>query len=413
MSQSKQLQINKRPKDDLSDDEEEKRSVDRRQGDEEKKRGKAARITLGHWKSQGPASAARMMLVFGDVDFENVMYEATATEDGYDVSSWTKAKFKLDLDFPNLPYLIDNKTGLKLTVSKSIYRYLAKQFGIGVQDDGNVAIADMVLERVGEVMGVEGPSNRSAPFTVLSYGDFSGKYSDELWAENKAKYLEEMPSLLKDLEGFMANKKFVTGHQISYADFSLYYLCLTHAALDPTFSKRFPNLSAFGARFGALDGMERWHCTEMSRLPFNNVMAKFGSSPPPMAAMEPFSSHLIEIDNETSYKLTLQKTYDASDDWPVGDAAAKTTSSGTVYGNWSFAAWYTLDTDSYTYNLSFAASNPAVGGNKINAEFSDGCELVWENLDDSTTKVREYQNIRIVAILEKPGVAWHFNVTET
>lgn len=269
MSNSKQLQINKRPKDDLSDEEEEKRSVYRKQGDE-KKKGKAARITLGHWQSQGPASAARMMLVFGDVDFENVMYEATATEDGYDVSSWTKAKFNLDLDFPNLPYLIDNKTGLKLTASKSIYRYLAKQFAIGVQDDGNMAIADMVQEMIGEVMG--------APFTVLSYGDFSGKSSDELWAENKAKYLEELPSLLKDVEGFMANKKFVTGHQISYADFSLYYLCLTHNALDPEFSKRFPNLSAFGARFGALEGMERWHCTEMSRLPFNNVMAHFGST---------------------------------------------------------------------------------------------------------------------------------------
>jgi len=253
--------------------------VDSKQGDEERKKGRVARITLGHWKSQGPASAARMMLVFGDVDFENVMYEATATEDGYDVSSWTKAKFNLDLDFPNLPYLIDNKTGLKLTASKSIYRYLAKQFAIGVQDDGNMAIADMVQEMIGEVMGVEGPSNRSAPFIALSYGDFSGKYSDELWEENKAKYLEGMPSLLKDLESFMANKKFVTGHQISYADFSLYYLCLTHNALDPEFSKRFPNLSAFGARFAALEGMERWHCTEMSRLPFNNVMAKFGSTP--------------------------------------------------------------------------------------------------------------------------------------
>lgn len=284
MSHSKQLQINKRPKDDLSDDEEEKGLVDKIQGDEEKKKGKVARITLGHWKSQGPASAARMMLVFGDVDFENVMYEAKATEDGYDVhvSSWTKAKFNLDLDFPNLPYLIDNKTGLRLTASKSIYRYLAKQFAIGVQDDGNMAIADMVQEMVGEVMGVEGPSSRSAPFTVLSYGDFSGKYSDELWAENKAKYLEELPSLLKDLEGFMANKKFVAGHQISYADFPLYYLCLTHNALDPEFSKRFPNLSAFGARFGALEGMERWHRTEMSMLPFNNVMAKFGITPQPM-----------------------------------------------------------------------------------------------------------------------------------
>jgi len=234
------------------------------------------RLTLGYWKIQGLASAARMMLVFGGVDFKNKMYAVGTTGDGkYDLSDWLDVKFKLGLDFPNLPYLIDNKTGLRFSSSKSIYRYIAREFNIGVQDDPHLAIADMMLEMIGQVIGVESPVTRSSPFIVLCYGNFDGKYPDKLWDQNKAKYLKELPSLLKEIEGFMQNKRFVTGYAVSYADFVLYYLCVVHVKLDPEFLTNFPNLAAFYQRFGALDGMVRWNQHELSKLPFNNVMAKF------------------------------------------------------------------------------------------------------------------------------------------
>lgn len=257
------FKINKRPKDDYSDD--------------EKADNNGPRLTLGYWKIQGLASAARMMLVYKGVDFENKMYEVTTKANGeYDMSDWLDVKFKLDLDFPNLPYIIDNKTEMRLSSSKSVYRYIARQFGIGVQADPDLAVADMMLEMIGQVMGVESPLTRSSPFIVLSYGTFDGKYTQKDFEAAKAKYLEELPALLKPIEDFMANKHYVTGHAISYADFVLYYLCVTHTKLDAkVFAANCPNLSGFHKRFGALDGMKKWHTSEYSKLPFNNVMAMF------------------------------------------------------------------------------------------------------------------------------------------
>lgn len=257
------FKINKRPKDDASDDE---KSADN-----------GARLVLGYWAIQGLASAARMMLVYKGVDFENKMYAVTTKANGeYDMSSWMDEKFKLDLDFPNLPYVIDQKTEMRLTGSKSLYRYIARQFNIGTQSDPDLAVADMMLEQIGQVMGVESPLSRSAPFIVMSYGSFDGKYTDKQFKESKAKYLEELPALLKSIEDFMANKHYVTGHAISYADFCLYYLTVVHTKLDGAFfAEKFPNLSGFHKRFGALPGMKKWHRSDMSKLPFNNVMAQF------------------------------------------------------------------------------------------------------------------------------------------
>uniref|UniRef100_A0A8C6D395 glutathione transferase n=1 Tax=Moschus moschiferus TaxID=68415 RepID=A0A8C6D395_MOSMO len=43
----------------------------------------------------------------------------------YDRSQWLNEKYKLGLDFPNLPYLIDGTH--KLTQSNAILRYIARK----------------------------------------------------------------------------------------------------------------------------------------------------------------------------------------------------------------------------------------------------------------------------------------------
>ena len=43
----------------------------------------------------------------------------------FDQSEWLKQKENLGLDFPNLPYFIDNDT--KITESSAIMRYIARK----------------------------------------------------------------------------------------------------------------------------------------------------------------------------------------------------------------------------------------------------------------------------------------------
>lgn len=50
-----------------------------------------------------------------EIPYEEKLYDCKAREDGtWDRSDWADEKYKLGLDFPNLPYLIDEETGVKL-----------------------------------------------------------------------------------------------------------------------------------------------------------------------------------------------------------------------------------------------------------------------------------------------------------
>jgi len=303
-------QIHKRPKDDSGDEAALKEEEE-------------PRYELGYWKVHGLAFPARMMLVFAAVPFDNKMYAMAGSADAdekCDEALWVDSKFKLGLDFPSLPYFVDKETGLKITTAKSIYRYIARRLEIGVQDASRLGVADMMLETVGQIMGVESPSFsepdlESGAFLAMSYGPLGDQPSDEEHEVKKTEYVENMPTVLKSVEAFMAQKEFVTGSEISYADFALYYLCVTHAALDPEFPNRFPNLTAFALRFNELEGMKRWKRTEMRSLPFNNETAKFGAGP--MDGVFAQGQACPEFDNEDqAFKYTQQGINNWGGNWP-------------------------------------------------------------------------------------------------
>ncbi|CAD7689510.1 unnamed protein product [Nyctereutes procyonoides] len=61
-------------------------------------------MILGYWDIRRLPHAAHLLLEYTDSHYEKyTMGDAP----GYDRSQWLNEKFKLGLDFPNLPYLID------------------------------------------------------------------------------------------------------------------------------------------------------------------------------------------------------------------------------------------------------------------------------------------------------------------
>lgn len=75
--------------------------------------------TLGYWNIRGLADPIRYLLHHVGADFEDKRYEVGPAPK-FDESSWLNEKYKLGLDFPNLPYYIDGN--LKLT-QVSTYNY--------------------------------------------------------------------------------------------------------------------------------------------------------------------------------------------------------------------------------------------------------------------------------------------------
>ena len=65
------------------------------------------------------------MMAHCDVKFNDTMYQQGPRPD-FDKSEWLNEKDTLDLDLPNLPYLIDKE--VTLTESSAIMRYLARVY---------------------------------------------------------------------------------------------------------------------------------------------------------------------------------------------------------------------------------------------------------------------------------------------
>ena len=210
------------------------------------------------------------MMVYANQDFKNVMYELQGdAESGYSAKEWTDVKHTMGFAFPNLPYLIDSKNALQFTESKPIFRFIAKEFKVGVQSNAELAVADMLMDII--------HNSVRDPYIELMYGPgFQGHASDEVYDEKKAEYFAKtLPAALKPIDAFMKNKQFICGETISYADFSLYYLLFAHTKFNGDCLKEFANLQRFVDGFEKLEFMERWNKTEFSKLPINNKIARF------------------------------------------------------------------------------------------------------------------------------------------
>ncbi len=84
--------------------------------------------TLGYWDIRGLAQLFRYLLKYAEIEFNDKRYEfgegATLVESELLLENWISDKFNLGLDFPTLPYYIDED--FKLSQSLAIIRYLRR-----------------------------------------------------------------------------------------------------------------------------------------------------------------------------------------------------------------------------------------------------------------------------------------------
>ena len=85
------------------------------------------RPVLGYWNIRGLGQQIRFMLIYLDVEFEDVAY---TQGDGpeFSMKEWTDVKHELGLSFPNLPYYIDVMEDVRLTESNAIMKYIAVKY---------------------------------------------------------------------------------------------------------------------------------------------------------------------------------------------------------------------------------------------------------------------------------------------
>ncbi|EDL01932.1 glutathione S-transferase Mu 6 isoform 3 [Mus musculus] len=203
-------------------------------------------VTLGYWDIRGLGHAIRLLLEYTETGYEEKRYAMGDAPD-YDRSQWLNDKFKLDLDFPNLPYLIDGSH--KVTQSNAILRYLGRKHNLCGETEEERIRVDILEKQVMDTRIQMGMLCYSADFGLHEGYD---SYYFLLQEKRKPEFLKGLPDQLKLYSEFLGKQPWFAGDKITFADFLVYDVLDQHRMFEPTCLDAFPNLKDFMARFEGL-----------------------------------------------------------------------------------------------------------------------------------------------------------------
>nr|XP_048299440.1 glutathione S-transferase Mu 2-like isoform X1 [Myodes glareolus] len=170
-------------------------------------------MTLGYWDIRGLCHAIRLFLEYTDSSYEEKRY-TTGNAADFDRSQWLNDKFKLGLDFPNLPYLIDGST--KITQSNAILRYLGRKHNLcGETEEERIRID--ILEK--QVMDTR--------FQLVMVC-----YSPE-FEKQRLEYLKGLPEKMKLYSEFLGKRPWFAGDRSPMWISSLMIFLTSNDCLSP------------------------------------------------------------------------------------------------------------------------------------------------------------------------------------
>ncbi|XP_024426226.2 glutathione S-transferase Mu 1 [Desmodus rotundus] len=189
-------------------------------------------MTLGYWDVRGLAHSIRLLLEYTDSNYQEKKYTLGDAPD-FDKSQWLSEKFKLGLDFPNLPYLIDGAH--KVTQSNAILRYIARKHNLCGETEEERIRMD-ILEN--EIMDI-----RMYNIRICYSPDFE---------KLKPEFLKVLPEKLKQFSQFLGKRSWFVGDKLTYVDFLAYDILDVLRMFQPTCLDEFANLKDFLVRFEGL-----------------------------------------------------------------------------------------------------------------------------------------------------------------
>ncbi|XP_066895492.1 LOW QUALITY PROTEIN: glutathione S-transferase P [Kogia breviceps] len=213
--------------------------------------------TIVYFPTRGRCEAMRMLLA----DQGQSWKEEVVTKE-----SWLHGPLKASCLYGQLPKFQDGD--LILYQSNAILRHLGRSFGLYGKDQREAALVDVVNDSVEDLRRLcshiihhdhvsrpglhSGPGlgGRPARHATGRHGHCS--LSQE---EDKAQYVQELRGHLKPFETLLSQNQggqaFIVGDQISFADYNLLDLLLSHQVLVPGCLDSFPLLLAYVARLSA------------------------------------------------------------------------------------------------------------------------------------------------------------------
>ncbi|CAG9317720.1 unnamed protein product [Blepharisma stoltei] len=216
------------------------------------------RPVLGYWAFRGYAEPIRMLLRHLEVDFEDMMYQQGDAPD-YDRSEWLNVKETLGMEFPNLPYWIDED--IKLSETFAILEYVAAKYSPSYLGNNMMEETHVVM-----MQGVLKDLKTAATKPCLS--------SDALSLIPLCR--ESLKPTLIRIGSFLEGKRFLIGDHPTWIDFYLFELLDQIETMCPgILAENSQNFSSYKDNVRSLAHVEEF--IARPRMPFNYKKAGWGN----------------------------------------------------------------------------------------------------------------------------------------
>ncbi len=180
-------------------------------------------------------------------------------------SSRLDVKETLDLDFPNLPFLLeeqeDGATTLRLTQSTTILRHVGRKYGLYGVTLEEQARCDLVLDTAYDFKSV---------LVSTAYSRNRMEMIEDLATKSIPHYFGQFEALL--MRAHNKSKWFASATNLTIADFFVFEMIDQSRIMVPTALDAYPLLSAFIARFLALPPVQAYRkSAHFIERPINNM----------------------------------------------------------------------------------------------------------------------------------------------
>ena len=106
----------------------------------------------GYWSIKGLGAPLRMMLCYAGVSFESLCYDVKmdAETGKLDARSWfsPKKSLKTSNPFINLPYVVDESSGLVVSQTNACFSYLGRKLGLWGTTQEEVVMCETLLSEI-------------------------------------------------------------------------------------------------------------------------------------------------------------------------------------------------------------------------------------------------------------------------
>ncbi len=162
--------------------------------------------TLVYWNICGLAQSIRMALVLAGADFCDVRIDAGSPDSPDYKQVWMSKKPDIGniMPFPNLPYYMDGNTGVVLSQSNAILKYIGRQGNL-LGPSEKEYIVDLALDQLVDF---------DNSFVRLAYP--GGAEALAIWCVDQA------PAMLSRWDILLGSQNYLTGDVITVADLKLY-----------------------------------------------------------------------------------------------------------------------------------------------------------------------------------------------